>query len=209
MRFTLHLIKQRILAIFGWTADIALFLGIVLIGGLGSSWYMVEAGSPLTTQRIGPWASWTAAARADADPYTRAHFARSGALQLSSDVARTYVATADSEGQKLIASCEYAVEGRDLQAAWWSVSAFDDRGRLISNQLQRYAFTSDTITLHADGSFLVALARDARPGNWLPTGAAGNLAVMLTVVDPRQALQSALAAGKPEALPDIRKVACR
>lgn len=209
MHFTLHLIKQRLLGILGRTADIALFLGIVLIGGLGTSWYMVEAGSPLTTQRIGPWSAWTAAARADADPYTRAHFARTGALQLSSDVARTYVATVDSDGQKLLSSCAYGVEGREFNAAWWSITVFDDRGRLISNALQRYAFTSDTITLGSDGTFLVSLARDARAGNWLPTGGAGKLAVMLTILDARPSLQATLQAGNAAALPQIRRVQCR
>lgn len=209
MRFTLHLIKQRILAIVARIADIALFLGIVLIGGLGTSWYMVEAGSPLTTQRVGPWSSWTAAARADADPYTRAHFARSGALQLSGEVARTFIAVSDSEGQRLLSSCEYIVEGHDLAASWWSINAFDDRGRLMSNPLNRYSFTSDTITLDTDGTFLVSLARDARAGNWLPTSGAGRLALMLTLVDVRQAMQSALAAHRVEALPRIRKVQCR
>lgn len=209
MRFTLHLIKQRLLAIFGCTADLALFLGIVLIGGLGSSWYMVEAGSPLTTQRIGPWTAWTSAARSDADPYTRAHFARSGALQLSSEVARTYLAVSDSGGHRLQSSCEYAVEGRDLAAAWWSLGVFDERGRLLSNPLNRFAFTSDTITLETDGSFAVSLARDARAGNWLPTGGVGRLTLMLTLIDVRQSLQSTLNARRTDALPHIRKVACR
>lgn len=209
MRFTVHLIKQRIVAFFGRIADIALFLGIVLIGGLGTSWYMVEAGSPLTTQSVGPWRSWTSAARADADPYTRAHFARNGALPLSGEVSRTYLARTDSDGQRLHSSCEYAIEGHDLPAAWWSISAFDDRGRLISNPAQRYAFTSETIALGSDGAFLVALARDARPGNWLPTGGAGRLAIMLTLVDSRPVLLSALQKGDPQALPAIRKVQCR
>jgi hypothetical protein len=45
-------------------------VAIVLVGGLGSSWYMVEAGSRLTTLKQGSWVTWTAAARPDADPYT-------------------------------------------------------------------------------------------------------------------------------------------
>ena len=209
MRFTLHLIRQRLLAIFGRLADIALFLGIVLIGGLGTSWYLVEAGSPLTTQALGPWVGWTAAARVDADPYTRAHFARNGALPLSGEVARSYLARTDGDGQRMHSSCEYSLDGRDLPAGWWSISVFDDRGRLISNPAQRYAFTSETIALGPDGAFMVALSRDARPGNWLPTGGAGRIAVMLTLLDSKPALLTALQKGDARGLPTIRKVQCR
>ena len=85
---------------------------------------------------------------------------------------------------------------------------FDDRGELIANPAQRYAFTSQSIALHPDGSFLVALARDARPGNWLPTGGAGHLALVFTTLDA-----SAPLLAKPtedrKPLPEIRRVQCR
>ena len=48
--------------------------GVLAIGGgLGTAWYMIEAGSRLSTRTFGPWTTWTAAGRPDADPYTRAH----------------------------------------------------------------------------------------------------------------------------------------
>ena len=78
--FTFHKLKKKVAAVVGRTADWALFLGIVLIGGVGSSWYMVDAGSSLTTTTIGSWTTWPSAARSDADPYTRAHYARLGLL---------------------------------------------------------------------------------------------------------------------------------
>ena len=209
MQFAIHLLKKRGFAALGFIADTALFLGIVLIGGLGSSWYMVEAGSRLTTRAVGPWVVWTAAARSDADPYTRAHFARTGTLPLSTDVAQTFLAKTDSDGQKLHSSCEYVVDGRDLSAAWWSLSVFDDKGRLISNPAQRYAFTSETIAKAPDGSFTVALARDARPSNWLPTSGAGRLSLILTVLDAKGQGQSASGATNSLTLPMIRRVVCR
>lgn len=207
MRFTLHLVKKRIAAAVSLLADWALFLGIVLIGGLGSSWYFVEAGTRLTTRTIGPWTAWPAAAKIDADPYTRAHFARAGSLPLGSDAARTFVARTDSAGNRLHSSCEYSVDGRDLPANWWSIAVFDDRGRMISNPAQRYAFTSETIALEPDGSFKVALARDARPGNWLPTGGAGRLALVLTVLDPKSA--GAAHTNPAAIMPKVTQVQCR
>ena len=186
-----------------------MFLGIVLIGGLGSSWYMVEAGSALTTKSSGPWVMWTNAARTDSDPYTRAHFARLGALPMSAEVAETYVARTDSEGSRLHSSCDYTIEGRDLPRHWWSITLFDDGGGLVPNVAARHVFTSDTIALQPNGTYLVTLARDARPGNWLPTGGAGRLAVVFTILDLGLGASEKASFGEGKRLPVIRKAICR
>lgn len=209
MNLTIHRLKKHLGAALSRAADWALFIGIVLIGGLGSSWYMVEAGSRLTTERIGPWVGWTSAAQPGADPYTRAHFARSGTLPLSTEVARAYVARRDDEGLLLHSSCQYVVEGNDFQASWWSLSVFDERGRLIPNTAQRHSFTSDTIVIEPDGSFVVALARDARPANWLPTGGAGRLSLVLTLIEPKRVTSETVSGIDHKAMPTIRKTGCR
>jgi hypothetical protein len=203
-----HRLQKRVSLLFGILGDWAAFTGVVLILGLGTSWYMIDVGSPLTTDTQGPWTSWTSAGRADTDPYTRAHFARLGTLQLSAEVTLSYVAFTDSDGRRLHSSCDYAVEGREPGTSWWSISVFDAGGEVIANPAQRYAFTSQTIALRPDGTYVVALARDARPGNWLPTGGAGRLALVFTTLDP-----SAPVLAKPDAehtpLPVIRRVQCR
>ncbi len=183
MSFTLHRLKKRIAAFVAYTTDWALFIGVVLILGLGSSWYMIERGSPLTTIKVGPWTSWVSAGRPDADPYTRAHQARLGILPLSTENTQTFIARADSEGRTLHSSCDYAIEGREIPNFWWSLTVFDADGRLIPNVLGRSVFTSDTIAVKPDGSFVITLSRDANPGNWLPIGGAGRLALAFTAVD--------------------------
>lgn len=183
LAFALHRVRQRIAALIAYTTDWALFIGMVLILGLGSSWYMIERGSPLTTVTVGPWVSWTSAGRPDADPYTRAHEARLGILPLSSAIAQTFMATADFEGRPLHSSCEYLVEGHELPGYWWSLAVYDAGGRLIPNTLNRYSFTSDTIAIKPNGSYVTILSRDATPGNWIPIGGAGRLTLVLTVID--------------------------
>ncbi len=204
----LHRTQKRLSMFLALLGDWAAFIGVVLILGLGTSWYMIDIGTPLTTLRQGPWVSWTSAGRADADPYTRAHFARLGTLQLSAEMTLTYTAYTDSEGRRLHSSCDYTVVGREPSSSWWSLTVFDDRGELIANPAQRYAFTGETIALHPDGTFLVALARDARPGNWLPTGGAGHLALVFTTVDANTPLLAKPAAEQTP-LPEIRRIQCR
>ena len=209
VHFTLHRLRKRVFgaafALSRWTT----FLALVLIAGLGSSWYMVEAGTRLTTRSVGPWLSWPSAFRADADPYTRAHFARSGTLQVSAEIAATYLARVDGDGLKLHSSCEYAVEGTDPAGSWWSLAVFDEHGRLIPNAAERYAFTSDSVMREPDGRAFITLARDARPGNWLPTRAAGRLVLVLTVLDPRGASLVTTAGPDAERLPVIKRLDCR
>jgi hypothetical protein len=207
MSFTLHRLKKRIGMAVATTTDWALFIGVVLILGLGSSWYMVERGSALTTLKVGPWVSWMSAGRPDADPYTRAHEARLGILPLSTDFAQTFIARTDNEGRSLHSSCDYAVEGREIPGFWWSLTVFDADGRLIPNPLGRSAFTSDTMAIEVDGSFAALLSRDTQPANWLPTGGAGRLALAFTLVDlgTRAVTQEGDVEGF---VPTIRRVRC-
>ena len=205
----LHKLQKRISILLGILGDWAAFIGAVLILGLGTSWYMIDIGTPLTTERQGPWTSWTSAGRADADPYTRAHFARLGTLELSAEMRLTYVANTDSEGRRLHSSCDYDVAGREPGTSWWSLSVFNDSGQLIANPANRYAFTSQSIALQPDGTFIVSLARDARPGNWLPTGGAGRLVLVFTTLDPSAPLLNGPTTEERKPLPEIRRIQCR
>lgn len=209
MSFAFHQLKKRIRAATGSIIRVGAFASAVLAGGVGSSCYMVDAGTHLTTESVGPWTTWTAAARADADPYTRTHFARLGALPLSTEIAQLYIATRDSDGDGLHSSCDYQIEGRDVPSHWWSITVYSAGGQLISNPAERYAFTSDTIALRADSSFTITLSRDARPENWLPTGGAGQLAVAFHAID--LGTLSVARHGDPvqELLPSIRRSSCR
>ena len=176
-------------------------------GGLGSAWYMVEAGSRLSTKSFGPWSTWVAAGRPDADPYTRAHAARNALLPIASTLELTYYAKTDGEGAQLQSACDYTVTVDGLEGAWWSLAAFDRKGGLFANMADRYAFSSDTAMREPDGRAVIVLARDSRPGNWLPVGA-GKVTLVLTVQDAVMA--AAVSTGGPaKALPAIRKIGCR
>lgn len=181
---------------------------IAVAGGVLSARYMINHGSPLSTTTYGPWVYWTGAGRMDTDPYTRAHFARSSALRLSSDSAGVFEANSDAEGAYLHSSCDYVLEGPYAHGLWWSLSVFDSRGQLIANDAERYAFTSDTVAANPDGSYIVTLGRDARPGNWLPTGGAGRLVIVFSLLDPATGLSEEERGERYKMLPEIRRENC-
>ncbi len=182
---------------------------MALVLGIGSAWYMIERGSPLTTSKVGPWASWLGEGNPKADPYTRAHLARSGRLPLTSTAARYFVANTDSDGRTLTADCEYAIVGSPLNARWWSLAVYDERGSLIANPSNRYSFNGEEAIRHANGSFRVNLARNARPENWLPSGAVDqNLMLMLRIYGPRETDSEGIGLIPGDRLPKIKRLEC-
>ena len=182
-RFWRYQVRKRIAVLLRLLTDWALFILIVVTGGFGTAYYMIDVGSSLTTVTAGPWQMWTTAARSDADPYTQAHFARLGSLPLSTEIAETWVARTDNAGSALHSSCDYEMTLRPPENSWWSLAVFDADGRLIQNAAERYAFTSETAVILPDGRFVGLLSRSAGGGNWLPTSGAGNLSVVYTVID--------------------------
>ena len=123
------------------------------------------------------------------------------------EMASRYHASADSGGAPLHSSCEYLVEGPEPSRGWWSVAVFDARGKLIRNDAARHSFSSDTALRAPSGRIVIHLARSARPGNWLPTGGAGSLTLVLQVEDPHETSAGGLDE-PPVQLPSIRRIGC-
>ena len=195
--------SMRSLAYFIGTFVVALMLGI------GSAWYMIERGSPLTTTKVGPWDGWVSEGHPNADPYTEAHVARSGRLPLTSTVARYFVARTDSAGRTLRSDCEYSIVGSPLNARWWSLAVYDEYGGLIENPSARYSFNSEEMLRHADGKYRINLSRHVRPEYWLPTGAVDQrLVLLLRVYSPRETDSLGIGLVPGERLPKIERVAC-
>jgi hypothetical protein len=183
--------------------------GVIAVGGgLASAWYMIEAGSRLSTRTFGPWIVWTAAGRPEADPYTRAHIFRNGLLPLSTTLELAFRARTDSNGARLSSACEYTIVLDDIAPAWWNIAVFDAQGRPIPNPAERHAFNSSSALREPDGRAVITLARDARPGNWLPSGRGSSLVLALTIQDPAMAT-AVHDGGAPRPLPEIKRGTCR
>jgi hypothetical protein len=200
---------KRLTAIAKLLFRLAIFLAVTVIGGAGSAWIMAHSGTRLTTLTSGPWIAWPSSGRPDADPYTRAHTVRLGLLPLSSNVALTFHALTDGDGARLSSSCEYLIEHDGTDIAWWSLALFDDAGNLVRSPSERHAFNANTAVRESDGGYVVSLARDARPGNWLPTIGAGRMTLAWTIQDAKLMAQMDDAAVRARVLPTVRKVGCR
>jgi hypothetical protein len=201
-------VLRAIVAIIVRALTVLLTVMLAIVVGLWSSRYMVSHGSPLSVATYGSWHQWPDIGRESADPYTKAHMITTGKLRIASDSAGTFEARTDSEGAQLHSSCNYLVEGANMRGLWWSLGIFDARGSLIANDADRYEFTADTIAPNPNGTFVVTLGRDARPGNWLPTSGAGRLVLVFTVLDPATGLSSEERAERNAHLPIIKREGC-
>lgn len=187
---------------------IAAFI-VALSLGLSSAWHMIANGSPLTTKTIGPWTVWYGAGSPNADPYTKAYLAREGRLPITSTSALYYYARSDETGEPLTSQCDYVIVGVPINAAWWSLAAYDGSGRLIPNKAGRHAFNRTDIVRSADGRFRIVLASSARDGNWLPTGDRESLIVLLRIYGPRDFNDTIKGRLIEEKLPAINRARCR
>lgn len=189
------------------TSILAFIVALTL--GLGSAWYMIAEGSPLTTGHIGPWSIWYSAGNPTPDPYTRAYQARIGRLPITTTNALYFYASTDGTGRSLRSDCDYIIEGRPINAMWWSLALYDGTGRLIANKARRHAFSRNDVLRRPDGTFRIALAPTARPDNWLPSGDRESLQLVLRIYGPRHfndAIQGRLLERR---LPTITKGDCR
>lgn len=187
-----------------------LAFGLALFLGIGSALYAIRFGVPYATTRSGPWISWPGEGHPDADPYTRAYLARSGRLPVTSTTVRYFFATTDQNGRDLTSSCDYELEGGPLAARWWSIALYDGDGGLIANPSDRYSLNSAEMLRRSDGSYHLALARNARPENWLPAGTAPHrkLQLVLRVYDTQETNPDGIGQIDETRLPRIERLSC-
>lgn len=135
--------------------------------------------------------------------------ARTGRLPITSTSALYFFANSDESGAQMTSDCEYVIDGQPLNAAWWSLAAYDGSGRLIPNKANRHSFNRTDVARRADGSYRIVLARSARPGNWLPTAEQGSMKLVLRAYGLRDAGNVLNKGASTRGLPTIRKVVCK
>ena len=164
---------------------INLLVAIVIAAavGFGSALLVLDRARPFGAVARGAWTAWPEFGSPGADPYSRAALARSGALPLGNGEGIAFVATTDDGGRALLARCAYAVTGQTPPTRLWTLTATNDEGQGFETPAGRSGFHSREILRREDGSFTIAIAADATPGNWLPVTGTGRLRLTLRLYD--------------------------
>jgi hypothetical protein len=185
------------------------FLSAACIGvllGLFVTFVVVERGKGFGAIAAGPWTGWPRNGTSDTDPYTRAILAYSGEMSLSESEGMSFVAHGDSNGAEFDPACDYALKGEIPSARYWTLTLLSPAGAQIANTAGRPGFTSSEVLRASDGQFEITLSRHARPGNWLPMGAAAKFILVLRFYDSE--LDAPGAALDAASMPGLIKSRC-
>lgn len=181
----------------------ALLLALGL--GLGSAYWVLNNDPPFGSVRLGPWKAWPTLGSVDADPYMRAILARRGEVPLAIGEGLAFTATTDSDGNRLDSACTYRIGAVAPAARLWTVTLYDQDGRLPATALERRSFTSAEILRDAKSGFSIALSRNLQDGNWLQLPSAGPFSIVLRLYDPPGAAGTGL---DPSDFPTIQRLGC-
>ncbi|MFM8409037.1 MAG: DUF1214 domain-containing protein [Alphaproteobacteria bacterium] len=182
-------------------------LAVVAAGvalGLLLAWATLRASAG--TVRNGPWRTDLATGSTAAGPITRARIAIGGLLALRNTEAIYFFAETDDEGRPLDGRCDYRVEGRDPDSAWWSVTFYDSAGYLVPNPANRWSASRSTVTHGDDGRFSVLVSPRGEGPDWLPSPESGPFNLTLRCYEPGAALRADPGAVE---LPRIVRGSCR
>lgn len=186
--------------------DVAIALVIALTIGVTTAWYAIEHGFIFGAVTAGAWTAWPTAGSADADPYSLATLARSGEVPLGAGEGIAFTAEDDLAGEPLSGNCTYEMIGQTPAARLWTLTAYDDEGRLMVNAARRSGFHSREIVRQPDGSIVITISPEVAPGNWLPVGRVDHFRLVLRLYDTPLTTGSRIA---DLTMPDIRKDACQ
>lgn len=185
--------------------SLLLAMAISLVLGIGSAWFMIAA--PRTgTVAVGGWHALPTIDAATADPYVRARVARTGEFGMGAGEGLTFVTDRDDVGRTLDGGCTYVLSGVSPTARLWTLTATDATGRPAHTPTGRAHLDSRNLLRDEHGRFEVVLAATARPGNWLPSPARGDVVLTLRLYDTPITLASDKAL---PGLPTIERGACR
>jgi hypothetical protein len=163
--------------------DLAVAIVVATVVGFSTAWYAVEHGPIFGAVKVGAWTAWPQSGSADADPYSLAVLARTGEVPLGAGEGLTFRAERDDDGEPLTGNCVYTIAGQTPSARLWTLTAYDDDGRLMVNAARRTGFHSREILRRPDGSFVITVSPRVEPGNWLPVARVERFKLVLRLYD--------------------------
>ncbi|KAA0971089.1 DUF1214 domain-containing protein [Aureimonas fodinaquatilis] len=183
-------------------------LAIAFAGGAWSAKAMLDHFSGSDILRVGPWQADRMAGSPNADPYSRASYARQGSLAPGLGEGVSFRAALDSSGQALHTNCTYRLSGRVPAARLYSLAAFSVDGQMLVAQpsnLPAYLLSSGLARNDANEAPIIVSAT-AQPGNWLAL--AGNRPYVLALTLYDTPVTTSTGAAVP-VMPSIERLGCK
>lgn len=181
-------------------------LAISLIFGIGTAVLGLKWGAESASIKNGAWYTNPSVGSQTAGMYTRAMVAITGLFALDKSEAVYYTALTDDEDEYLSTDCIYSIEGKDLDARWWSLTIYGDDHFLVPNKENRYSYNLVNLAREPGNSYKIYLSSQRKTGNWIPIGDSGNFSITLRIYNPAKSVYEN--PSKIE-LPKITKEECK
>lgn len=162
----------------------AIILVVSIGGGAASVWLALSASEGIGAVVISGWTAFPDVGTPDADPYSKARFAREGGLSLGRAEGITFVASHDTSGRPLRRECSYQIEGQIPSARFWTLYAADEQRVVLPPTVRRIpALHSQEMMRTVDGAISITASSHPAPGNWLGVSGRGPMQFVLTLYD--------------------------
>jgi len=187
---------------------IAIGLGLVLLAvvlGSGVGIYNISSGKSNSQRTIGNWKTVDKDKDlSTADLLTIAQVAVYGPYALTKKEVIYLSTSTDSEGNALDPKSDYVINGKKLDAKYWSITAYDENGFLIKNPIHKYGYNLEDVKYEADStSYKINLSGTEKKENWLPINNVQKTSLIIRLYLPSEKLRENLTV---ETLPTIQKV---
>jgi hypothetical protein len=151
-----------------------------------------------------PWWALKDTSVEDRNPYVAAYILTHDTVPLGAAEGVSFRAEEDSDGNTLKTECSYILQGRTPQVRYWTLAAYDTKGRLLQRNSRNSALSSHDIVWRQDGSFRVNLSTWPMPGNWFILPDQGAFHLILRLYDP-SAVTTSFSAAAPS-MPSITAI---
>jgi hypothetical protein len=138
------------------------------------------------------WLAWQPEAQSFWQVYAAQRFMAEGSLPPPKTV-RLYLRSADDDGNRLRADCDYSFSGPAIKSRWWTIASLSNTGAPVVDVL-----AAGAALVRQDNVIEVNLSRLPQGGNWLKVPDSGNYIVKIVVNDATDSVQ----------LPGIKKLGC-
>ena len=182
----------------------ALILLAIIIGS-GAGIYSIKSGKSNSQRIIGNWQTVDKDKDLNtADLLTIAQIAVYGPYALTKKEVIYLSTSTDSEGNALDPKSDYVINGKKLDAKYWSITAYDENGFLIKNPINKYSYNLEDVKYEADStSYKINLSGYEKKENWLPVNNVKKTTLIIRLYLPSEKLRENLTV---ETLPSIQKV---
>lgn len=170
---------------------------LIFAGGLalgaGFAWER-SAISPGKGQIIRNGAWWTSCAFGSSlqSLRLRAYVARTGILALSQSEVIYFQTDLDDERRPLSCKHVYEVSGKTLDAAWWSLTVYDETYHYFPIEGARASYNSRNLPIDSDGNWQVRISTIRQREPWIPVRGDGALRLTIRLYRPSEGVRRSL-----------------